>query len=346
MQRIERIKTTLGSRVVGKANYTNWDVEQREYKRPCHHETRDQVLGDIDAWIHDPDGTSCLWITGMAGVGKSAIALTTVQCLKDGRALSAKTGCEVMRNETRAESDLETTRDEAPGATLVAEYFVSFRDATTSSIESLFPTIAMQLANSSPVAQVVIDDALKRKPTLADSFNGDQARFLFVEPLCAIAEHNPHKLVLVIDGVDEFVDKVDQETLLRTVTSTLCNTMSQLPPNVKVVILSRPERGIAMELDLVLSCPERGIAIEPDTPLISVRQHLLPTEKSRDDVEKFLRSELKKYADSPSRRWEGWPDEQRFNGLCYLADGHFTCASVAFRWIVSELDSAEDVEVR
>ena len=189
-------------------------------------------------------------------------------------------------------------------------------------------TIAMQLANSSPVAQVVIDDALKRKPTIADSFNGDQARFLIVEPLCTIAEHNPHKLVLVIDGMDEFVDRVDQEILLCTVTSTLCNTMSQLPPNVKVVILSRSEHGIAMELDMLSA---------------NVIQHPLPTEKSKVDVANFLRSELKKYADS--HRWEGWPDEQQFNDLCYLADGHFTCASVAFCWIVSELKDTEDPEV-
>ena len=86
-------------------------------------------------------------MTGLAGVGKSAIALTTVQCLKDGRALSAK-------------SDSETAGDEASRANLVAEYFVSFRDTTTSSIDSLFPTMAIQLARASPVAQVVLDDNL------------------------------------------------------------------------------------------------------------------------------------------------------------------------------------------
>ena len=257
----------------------------------------------------------------MAGVGKSAIALTTAQCLKNGRTISAK-------------SDSETTRDKPPRVTLVAEYFVSFREATTSSIESLFPTIAMQLANASPVAQVVIDDALKQTPTIADEFNDDQARALFIEPLCAVAaEHNLHKLVMVIDGVDEFVDKFARanQDVLYTVTSTLCDAMAKLPPNVRVLILSRPERGIAPVLN---------------TSLVSVKQLHLPTAESRDDVRRFLSSNLEDYADHQLRQWKDWPDEQRFNDLCYLADGHFTCASVALRWIVSELNDADNLEVR
>ena len=320
MQRIERIRNILGSRVVHKANYANWDIEQRQYKRPCHAETRDAVLADINAWIHDPDSTSCLWITGLAGVGKSAIAPTAAQCLKDGRALSAKSGSEATRNDT-------------PKATLVAEYFVSFRDTSTSSIESLFPTIAMQLARTFPVAQVVFDDTLKRTPTIADEFNLEQARRLFVEPLCAIAERKPNKIVIVIDGVDEFVGKFahTKQEALYDVTSTLCDVMSQLPSNVKVLIFSRRERGIATVLD---------------TPLVHVRQLPLPTDHSRGDVTRFLESSLKEYAESPLRQWQDWPSERRFNDLCYLADGHFTCASVAFRWIVSELDRAEDLNVR
>ena len=127
--------------------------------------------------------------------------------------------------------------------------------------------IALTTAQCQEQKKIIIDDALKQDPTIADEFNLNQAQLLFVEPFCAIAEYNHKKLVMIINDVDEFVGKfayANQEALY-IVTSTLCDVMSQLPPNVKVLILSRWERGIAAVLD---------------RPPDNIKQLLLPTDHS------------------------------------------------------------------
>lgn len=59
--------------------------------------------------------------------------------------------------------------------------------STTNSVY-VFPTLAWQLANASPLAALIIHEALFRMPSIADVLGMEQGNDLFVEPLCAIAQ--------------------------------------------------------------------------------------------------------------------------------------------------------------
>ncbi|KAJ7816032.1 hypothetical protein B0H13DRAFT_1740010, partial [Mycena leptocephala] len=128
-------------------------------------------------------------MTGIAGVGKTAIAMSTVQCLLDQQPLSANKGNRVG------------SVDNAPN--LLGQYFCNHK-LDTCKYHCLFPTLAIQIAETSPAAAHIIDTALKKKPTLAHTFSLQQAEELFLKPLCHLAKASPSvTLVVVIDGVDE-----------------------------------------------------------------------------------------------------------------------------------------------
>ena len=282
-RRLKSIKETLGDRVVPQAKY---DSKQQK-KRECHEGTRKRVLNDIEQWACTrSDIENCWWITGRPAVGKSTIGAKVAETFEDEKCL-------------------------------YAQYFISRNIQATTDPENILPTMALQLAENSPLASLAIQDKLETTPlSVVKKFSDGQAQALLLEPLRAIARYTP-KVVIVIDGVDELANA--EPSVLSKVTSVLCNIMLDLPANVKILIFSRPEQWITLKIPLY------------------IKRLDLATKDSEDDVERLVLAKLKELAEF--HEWNGWPseDQHEVRQLCELAAGHLGLASTALGWIASEL---------
>jgi hypothetical protein len=299
------IRNTLQARHATQATY----IDQK--KEECHEATRDQILLDLDRWIIDPSKSDisdkrCWWITGQPGIGKSAIAATVAKCLR--------ARCPISANAT-AEAGY------VPKATLFSQFFINHTLAETTDPNNIFPTIALNLAATSPVAAVLIHDALKINPTLADKLSMEQVDALYIKPLSTIAEHDPGVTVSLFDGVDELSNA--NEKSLSSFTSILSRATDRLPPNVRLLVFSRPESCIVEQVDRFES---------------SIHRFDLLTEKSREDVRRFLQAELAEIAERPGRCLPNWPSAEHLNHLCELAAGHLGWAALAVRWLDDEVN--------
>jgi hypothetical protein len=276
----------------------------KQHKDECHEATRDRILLQLNEWLTVPSETErCWWITGQPGVGKSAVAVTVADCLRAKRPISANA----------------TAEDEyVAKATLFGQFFINHTLPETADPHNIFPTIALDLAVTSPVAAVLIHDALKINPTLADKLSMAQADALYVRPLSAIAKHDTGVVVSIFDSIDELSDA--DEATLSSFTSILSSAATRLPPNVKLLVFSRPESHIINQVKRFTG---------------SIRRSDLLTEESKEDVRRFLQAELTRIAelyDLPN-----WPSTEHVDLLSEFAAGHLGWAALAVRWIGREV---------
>jgi AAA ATPase domain len=281
------IEKTLGNRVVPEAKYDS--KEQKKRLGEYHKETRKDLLNEIRVWARTHSDTlNCWWITGKPAVGKSTISAKVAESFEDEKCL-------------------------------YAQYFVTRNIADTTEPDNILPTMAQQLAENSPFAAQAIQDKLNLETTLLSDvkkFSNCQAQALLLEPLRAIAEYAPNlKVVVVIDGVDELADA--EPSVLSEVTSVLCSIMSNLPPNVKILIFSRPEQWITDKI------PRH------------IKRLNLATEDSELDVDRLVRAKLKEVAEF--HEWNDWPSEDQVSVLCRHAAGHLGLAATALRWIARQI---------
>ncbi|KIK64750.1 hypothetical protein GYMLUDRAFT_121165, partial [Collybiopsis luxurians FD-317 M1] len=59
----------------------------------CHEGTRVKIIDNIKKWAEDPNSTSGYWICGMAGTGKSTIAISTCESLAEKGTLAGSFFC-------------------------------------------------------------------------------------------------------------------------------------------------------------------------------------------------------------------------------------------------------------
>jgi hypothetical protein len=297
---LKSIKAALSGRIAEKYQY------HEQEKQKCHEVTRATVLKKLDTWIRDKStGTTqkrCRWITSIAGAGKTAIAMTTAQCLLDQRPLSAK------------EDEKLDLGDEAP--ILYAQYFCNHKN-NSSNIHNLFPTLAFQLAEQSPAAAHIIQTAFLAQRSIVHEFSRAQAESIFVNPLRQLAEISASlPLVVIIDGVDEF--RPANGVHSAGVYDTLCAVFSDLPKNVRVLILSRPEDDIL-----------RAIHSK-----IDAEHHDLTTQESLDDVRAYFLKELPVLG---KRHGLDFPTPDQLELLCTVASGHLGWAKQVHNWLTTYL---------
>ena len=185
----------------------------------CHENTRLAVLKKILDWVEGQDQWTknyfVMWLYGPAGSGKSAIAQTIAERLHEK-------------------------------GMLLASYFFGRLDSSRNTSRSLIPTIAYQMARRLP------DEVRER---LSNVINRDQLIFtqcleaqiesliLFpLEPLIANGHFTNANTAraIVIDGLDECVNRKEQEDILCSLSAAL--EKHRLP--FRVFIASRPELEI------------------------------------------------------------------------------------------------------
>ncbi|KAF9446884.1 hypothetical protein P691DRAFT_732444 [Macrolepiota fuliginosa MF-IS2] len=153
------------------------DSKARDYAPRCHPGTREQHIEDIVYWAVPAAGTNnslpLFWMKGPAGVGKSAIAQTCAERLKELGKL---------------------------GATFF--FSIKGRDEATEFI----PTIAYQLSTEFPEYRGPVDRRILRDKAILDKTMATQFQALIVEPLQELEKAGKgigQRIVIIVDGLDE-----------------------------------------------------------------------------------------------------------------------------------------------
>ncbi|KXN85224.1 hypothetical protein AN958_11499 [Leucoagaricus sp. SymC.cos] len=164
------------------------DSGDRDPPPRCHPATRRKFMQILHEWLDDTERSwQFIWLSGPAGVGKSAVAQSFAEyCIERGRL-----GAAFFFSKLQA-------RDRAAG---------------------LIPTIAYQLALRHPGYEMVISEIISRDPSLLDKNLRVQFRKLIAEPFSRQSSmpQLPEPLVMIIDGLDECNNEVAQRDLIRLV---------------------------------------------------------------------------------------------------------------------------------
>ncbi|KAJ7770088.1 hypothetical protein B0H16DRAFT_1365415, partial [Mycena metata] len=159
------IKDKLANHVTTKHNFTH------QSKSFCAPGTRVQIQADILKWLSPQPGTNerIIWIIGIAGSGKSTLSATLVDNLG---------------------------KKHTPVA---AQFFISRNIPETIDPAKIIPTIAQQLAESSPAAAQIIHDTLK---DWVPTSRKDQVEALLLAPIRKLSQSRT-AIIILIDALDE-----------------------------------------------------------------------------------------------------------------------------------------------
>jgi len=170
----------------------------------CLKGTRRAILDGIEHWSRDFGKPSVYWLNGLAGTGKSAIALTIAERLFADDHLGASFFC---------------SRD--------------FEDR--SNFHFIFPTLAVQLARRYTKFRSIFVPLARSDPDIAYESLYNQMEKLIVQPLVKSAIST----VIVIDALDEC--KAEEST--SAILAVLGKFVAQIP-KVKFFVTGRPEPQI------------------------------------------------------------------------------------------------------
>ncbi|KXN84281.1 hypothetical protein AN958_12787 [Leucoagaricus sp. SymC.cos] len=173
------------------------DSQERSYPPRCNLETRRSLRGHIVQWggtmNHAPD-LGAMWLSGPAGVIKSAVAQTVAETFKEDGLLGAA-------------------------------FFFS-RPNRREDPDTLIPTLAYQLAIHDHRYKDIIARQLADDPSILSQHRRAQFKALIIDPLQlimndTIAQQHPNTtlrpLLVVIDGLDECASPQAQREFVRII---------------------------------------------------------------------------------------------------------------------------------
>ena len=176
---------------------------------PCFEGTRISVLDKIKAWINSDDGECVFWLNGMAGSGKTAIARTIVEKMKENEDV------------------------------LLASFFFSKDDEHARDHRRVFPTLAYQLAPQRSQIKIALAEIIELVGNCSDHPLAKQSDELILIPLEAL--NDPCNTVLfIIDALDECSSKDGASRILQTLSEHDFKSRCKL----RIFITSRPEEHI------------------------------------------------------------------------------------------------------
>jgi len=184
------------------------DDEQSSYAG-CMAGTRDSVLSKFMAWAKN-DPMAILWLAGMAGTGKTSIAVSICRMLREEPAIFFGGGFFCSR---------------------------SAGSIARTDVRRILPTLAALLAGLCQEFAEALAKELEKDQRLGHKPVNQQIDHLFSKPLMVLASSN-RPVVFVIDALDECSDERELAELLRLLADFKCEA------NVKFILTSRPEQHI------------------------------------------------------------------------------------------------------
>ena len=248
----------------------------------CLRGTRTALVDDIELWTRDFDKPPVYWLNGLAGTGKSTIAQTIAErTFADGR--------------------------------LGASFFCSRDFEDRRNLQSIFPTLAVQLARRYSEFRSTFIRLVRSDPEIVHESLYNQMKNLIVQPLV----ESSISTVIVIDALDECKDEEPASAIL-----SVLGQFVEKVPMVKFFITGRPESRIREGFRLPLLAKATDVFI----------LHEVEPDQVDNDIRRFFGhnfSELK------TRRHglDGWPTEEQLDLLCERAGGLFVYAMATVRFI-------------
>jgi len=295
-----------------------YDSDNRADPPKCHENTRVAVITKIMNWVTSTMDTDTfmhwicspasspetdafiLWLYGPAGAGKTAIARRVAElCQEQGLLLAS---------------------------------FLFFRsDPKRNTMKPLVANIAYCVARVIPTTDELIKNAIEADPLILTSSIEVQLTKLVLEPFRLLAGQGyflsaKYPRLVVIDGLDECLDKGAQTNLIEFLASAVAQ--NQLP--LKFLIVSRPEAHIKLAAALA---SQQTIFSH-----LELNNDFLPDE----DIRRFLTDkfhEIKKCHPLRSGIPSVWPSKEQMDELIRKASGQFIYASLSVRFIKSACDS-------
>ena len=279
------IEKKLASHIAAKYEHTD------QSKSICADGTRVELLADIKQWLlPQPSSVERIfWVTGIPGSGKSTLSATIVENLR--------------KNHTPVS----------------AQFFISRNIPETIEPTNIIPTIAQQLAISSPTAARVLEMALKNGyPATLD----EQVPSLLLDPIRELSKSRD-VVVILIDALDELKDAAES---VMKILSHIAPIDCDLPNNIRFILTSRPEHWADISTSKRLNHAV-------------FKQYSLATKLSVDEVHNFVVARIseivtKRMELTPNELdWHHWPDPDQLQRLSDKANGLFHYAATALHWI-------------
>ena len=250
--------------------------------------TRKGILFDLDNWLNDEQDKHVFWLNGLAGTGKSAIA------------------------QTFAETSFASGQ-------LGASFFCSRDFEDRSSLRSIFPTLAFQLAHRYRSFRQELLPVLMASHDVGRESLCSQVEKLIVRPFQATQTPT----LIIIDALDECRDEEPASAIL----SILSRYVDDIP-YVKFFITGRPEPRIRSGFRLA--------SLRPITEVLKL--HEVDRSSVDSDIKLFFET---RFADIAMARgdWsfaEDWPNSSEVDILCKKAAGFFIYASTLVKFVASK----------
>ena len=248
--------------------------------------TRVGIVDAIRSWVFlRSERAQVFWLYGLAGSGKSTIATTIANFFRGQNRLGAFVFC----NRHLAE------RNEP---------------------SNVIRNIAYRLALFDPRIRDAITVAIHDLPTIAESPLRLQFDKLILEPLRKLPS-TECPIIIVLDALDECGNTASRIRLL----ALLAEESARLPPFIRVLVTSRPEKDIRIAFI--------------GRPHVTVHEIDIASESNREDVAKFLRQQMTdiRAANPTLLLAPDWPGNSAIYALANRASGLFIWASTACRFI-------------
>jgi hypothetical protein len=272
------------------------DSKERFPQPKCHPFTRERILRRILNWAKSDSAERILWVSGSAGTGKSAIAQTIAERFKQNVAEG---------NEQKVH--------------LAATFFFFRTSPERNTSERLITTLAYQVALSVPGAKEFIAKAIEDDPAVFTRDMNSQLFQLIVHPVTLAAQGwgSVQQSLVIIDGLDECIDKKEQTDIL----SAICNALTTRELPLRFLILSRPEYDIRMRFQ------------QTDLQSATVRYVLDMDDMVTKDIATFLEAEFSRIHQEHCIRETPWPPKYVIQFLAERASGQFIYGSTIIKFL-------------
>ncbi|KAF8645664.1 hypothetical protein AX16_007660, partial [Volvariella volvacea WC 439] len=271
--------------------------DDRDEAPRCHRDTRKSIIGNVELWALDRhSGSGILWMTGPAGMGKSAIARKI---------------CEDL--------------NKLDPRTLIGSFFFSKEGGDRNSLRALVPTLAYRLAVAVAEAGEFIRQALASDPFIFDRTIETQWDTLIIRPLQNLLyTSSSNRSLIVIDGLDECESPSEQSRLLHLLAKFGEYSLYQ---RVALLVTGRRDEHIQSELDALIRIYPRLFRLPPVV--------LCETEESREDMRLILSTSLNgiRRRRSPIMGDRQWPPEGAIGLIVNRAQGQFIYVCTIIRWL-------------
>jgi NACHT domain len=293
LHRIERnmLDVAEQDRHLSKLSYADgsaYNCYSRQHDPQCLPGTRVDLLNQLVDWGNSPLGKCMFWLNGMAGTGKSTIARTVASTFDSQKRLGGS-------------------------------FFFSRGRGDLSHASKFFSTIAVQLANTTPILKRYICDAIAEHGDISQQTLHNQWSKLILRPLSMLESSllSPTIIILVVDALDECECQDD----IRVILCLFAEAKNLKTARLRIFVTSRPEIQIRLGFGAL-----PGV-VHDDIVLHNIAQSIV-----KQDISVFLKHELEKIREEHALSRD-WPGEQTIKVLVERADGLFIYVATICRFV-------------